>query len=62
MRLLTPVLRRKYEKIHRNFRHCPVCGEIVDPYSSKAEYVRTKRKTDIFVHRDCVKDWGGEKI
>lgn len=37
---------------------CPVCGEETNASDPELEYVRTKRKTDIFVHRTCVKDWG----
>lgn len=37
--------------------HCPVCDGIIYE-SDEYEYVRTKRATDIFIHSDCVKNWG----
>lgn len=39
-------------------KKCPVCGRMM--YTSDAnelEYIRTKRKTDIFIHTKCVKNW-----
>ena len=35
---------------------CPGCGEQIRDSDNlkKVEYVRTKRKTDIFIHTDCV--------
>lgn len=39
--------------------HCPVCDKPC--YVSDAdelEYVKTKRGTEIFIHKGCVKKWG----
>lgn len=35
-----------------------VCGEAMDPEDDETEWSRTKRRTDCFVHRHCVKHWG----
>ena len=37
---------------------CPVCGqELKESTLDDVEYVKTKRGTEIFIHRDCVKNW-----
>lgn len=37
---------------------CPVCGQILfESTLDGVEYVKTKRGTEIFIHRDCVKNW-----
>ena len=37
---------------------CPVCGqELWESILDDVEYVKTKRGTEIFIHRDCVKNW-----
>lgn len=37
---------------------CPVCGqELRESGLDGVEYVKTKRGTEIFIHRDCVKNW-----
>lgn len=61
--MLTGALIRKYNNLEStNFRRaCPVCGKEIDPYAADAEYVRTKRKSDIFVHRACVINWGKDQ-
>lgn len=49
----------RYCKTHTDPPTCPVCGK--DIYShdlDKVEYIKTKRKTDVFVHKECVKKWG----
>lgn len=35
---------------------CPGCGKAIRPDDdmSKVEYVRTKRKTDVFFHTECM--------
>lgn len=35
---------------------CPGCGEEIRPDDDmrKVEYVRTKRKTDVFFHTECM--------
>ena len=57
---LSKQLQTKHTKISRSGRapRCPVCGEATNASDPELEYVRTKRKTDIFVHRVCVKNWG----
>jgi len=37
---------------------CPVCGQKIDTGEDNVGYVRTKRKTEVFVHHGCVKNWG----
>lgn len=37
---------------------CVVCGEVMDSEDDETEWSRTKRRTDCFVHRHCVKHWG----
>ena len=38
---------------------CPVCGkQIQESDLEKVEYIKTKRGTVIFVHKECVKKWG----
>lgn len=37
---------------------CPVCGKkLKESTLDGVEYVETKRGTEIFIHRDCVKNW-----
>lgn len=37
---------------------CPVCNkEIRKEDLDDVEYIRTKRHTEIFVHRECVHKW-----
>lgn len=37
---------------------CPVCGkELKESTLDGVEYVKTKRGTEIFIHRGCVKNW-----
>lgn len=46
----------KEKKFHEQFEPpvCTGCGKtIAEQELSDVEYVRTKRKTDIFFHRDC---------
>lgn len=38
---------------------CPVCHEFIYPENHMdAEYIKTKRGTEIFIHTKCVKHWG----
>ena len=38
---------------------CPVCHEFIHPSDHKeAEYIKTSRGTEIFIHTKCVKHWG----
>jgi ATP-dependent DNA ligase len=41
---------------------CQVCSEEIteDSDFTGIEYVKTKRGTEIFVHRDCARAWGRE--
>lgn len=43
------------KKVHG--KRCVVCGEVVNDKTEDLEYIRTQRKTDIFIHRHCLKDW-----
>ena len=36
---------------------CCVCGKPLDPEDDKTEYCKTKRGTENFFHRDCVRRW-----
>lgn len=56
--MLTMALKKKYMQVHENYHMCPVRGKVVDPEAHDAEYVRTKRKSHIFVHSGCVKNRG----
>lgn len=42
---------------HHSEVYCPGCGEQIQESDdmSKIEYVRTKRKTDVFFHTACFK-------
>lgn len=37
---------------------CGICGQEISYGEDDIEYVKTKRGTEIFVHRDCIKKWG----
>ena len=38
---------------------CPVCSKkIAEDDLDKVEYIKTKRGTVIFVHKECIKKWG----
>lgn len=37
---------------------CGVCRQEISYGEDGIEYVKTKRGTEIFVHRDCIKKWG----
>lgn len=37
---------------------CCICGKSLDPEDDKTEYSKTKRGTENFFHRDCVRRWG----
>ena len=36
---------------------CGVCGKQITEGEEDIEYVKTKRGTEIFVHRPCLKHW-----
>lgn len=39
--------------------HCPVCGkELKESKLDGVEYVKTKRHSEIFIHKKCVRNWG----
>lgn len=46
------------EKHGGDHPRCVVCGEVMDPEDDETEWSRTKRRTDCFVHRHCVKHLG----
>ena len=37
---------------------CGICEQEISYREDGIEYVKTKRGTEIFVHRDCIKKWG----
>lgn len=52
-----------YERYLNNHNHvypeCPVCGKLIFRDGlDKVEYIKTKRQTVIFIHKECVKKWG----
>lgn len=48
---------REFKYLSNINRHCPVCGQQIYEYDNNIEYSRTKRKTRIFIHTECVKKW-----
>mgnify|MGYP002768614037 FL=1 len=36
---------------------CCVCGKPLDSEADTTEYAKTKRKTEVFFHRECVRRW-----
>lgn len=36
---------------------CRICGKPLDPEDDKTEYAKTKRGSENFFHRDCVRRW-----
>lgn len=53
---------RRYRRILKNapsgtIIRCGVCNKIISESNPDIEYVKTKRGTEIFVHRDCIKKW-----
>ena len=53
---MTDVAKKKILKKQSGPVSCPGCGEEIGAYDDlkKVEYVRTKRKTDLFIHTACV--------
>lgn len=48
---------QKKKRIESHWDHpviCPGCGKEIKPDDDMWEYVRTKRKTDIFFHTECM--------
>lgn len=43
------------KKVHG--KRCVVCGEVVNDKTEDLEYIQTRRKTDIFIHQHCLKNW-----
>lgn len=52
---MTDKHKRAAIKKHLDRIYCPGCGEEItrDTDESKIEYVRTKRKTEVFFHTSC---------
>ncbi|MBR3330687.1 MAG: hypothetical protein IKG25_05650 [Mogibacterium sp.] len=50
--------RNKLPEAERWQMDCPVCLKPINPAEDEAEYVKTKRGTDIWVHTACVPKWG----
>ena len=58
---LTKALKTKLNKLKASGTlraDCCVCGKPLDPDDDKTEYCKTKRGTENFFHRDCVRRWG----
>lgn len=58
---MTDNAKKKILRSHRSPVMCPGCGKVISEEEdlSKVEYVRTKRKTDVFFHTECMdKVWG----
>ena len=36
---------------------CPVCGKPVNEVTQDLEYIQTRQRKDIFIHKSCLKDW-----
>ena len=54
--MMTPEKKIKLIKSHRGPVECPGCKKKIEETEdmSQIEYVRTKRATDVFFHRDCL--------
>lgn len=52
---MTDRVKRNALMKHREDVHCPGCGKRIreDEDMSKIEYVKTKRKTELFIHTGC---------
>lgn len=50
--------RSKMAKADRWRMDCPVCLKEIKPAEQDAEYVKTKRGTEIWIHTQCVQKWG----
>lgn len=57
---LTKALKTKIYKLKAQGTYkadCCICGKPLDPEDDKTEYCKTKRGTENFFHRDCVRRW-----
>lgn len=57
---LTKALKTKLYKLKSQGTYkadCCICGKPLDPEDDKTEYCKTKRGTENFFHRDCVRRW-----
>lgn len=57
---LTKTLKTKLYKLKAQGTYkadCCICGKPLDPEDDKTEYCKTKRGTENFFHRDCVRRW-----
>ena len=50
--------RKKLPEAERWQMDCPVCLKPINPTEDEAEYVKTKRGTEIWIHTQCVQKWG----
>lgn len=50
--------RNKLPEAERWQMDCPVCLKPINPAEDEAEYVKTKRGTEIWIHTACVPKWG----
>lgn len=45
----------KYHKMHQEYPRCEGCGAtILSTDAPDVEYVKTKRRSELFIHKDCV--------
>lgn len=53
---MTDKAKKKILLSHRSPVTCPGCGKAIaeEEDMSKVEYVRTKRRTDVFFHTECM--------
>ena len=57
---LTKALKTKIYKLKAQGTYkadCCICGKPLDPEDDKTESCKTKRGTENFFHRDCVRRW-----
>lgn len=50
---------KKYGRYHNAATRCPVCGQPIVKNDEGVTYVKTQRKTHIFVHEKCAGLKGG---
>ena len=54
----TPAQVRVFHDCLTQNRTCHVCNGRIRTYDENIEHVRTKRGTTLYIHTDCVKEWG----
>jgi hypothetical protein len=63
-RIFNRYIKKKLDNNSKFKCTCPVCGKEIttDSDFTDIEYVKTKRGTEIFIHQDCVRAWGGNMV